>query len=44
MALDRVLDGVLHVHGRWVGLVNTAALVEALDRDHGDLTDEVEHG
>lgn len=44
MAIDRVLDGVLQVNGRWVGLVNTAALVEALERDNSYLSDEVGHG
>lgn len=44
MALDRVLDGVLNVNGRWVGLINTVALVEALERDSGELSGEDTHG
>lgn len=33
VSTDRVLDGVLRVGARWVGLVNTAAFVEALIAD-----------
>ena len=33
MSIDRVLDGVLFVRPRWVGLVNTASFVEALERE-----------
>ncbi|MEO7996861.1 MAG: chemotaxis protein CheW [Gemmatimonadaceae bacterium] len=33
VSADRVLDGVLRVGARWVGLVNTAAFVEAMIAD-----------
>lgn len=33
MTADRVLDGVLRVGARWVGLVNTTVLVDALLAD-----------
>ena len=43
MSIDSVLDGVLFVNGRWVSLVNTAALVEALERDSGERFPEASH-
>ncbi|GEM_PF-2141488 len=44
MAMDRVLDGVVFVHRRWVGLVNTAALIDALERESGEPFPEARHG
>lgn len=43
MAIDRALDGLVRVHGRWVGLINTSAFVELLEREHADVPREASH-